>query len=93
MTLVLLLLVYCKSSQCSLYDSQERCFPKASAKLHPKFFPTKFFAKKITPPKPTFSTNHCNSAPYHIKKISKKTPQALSIRFCPPDTDISPQNS
>ncbi|WP_290074025.1 hypothetical protein, partial [Paramuribaculum intestinale] len=32
---------------------------------------------------------------HHItsKKISKKTPQALSIRFCPPDTDISPQNS
>ncbi|WP_289770946.1 hypothetical protein, partial [Paramuribaculum intestinale] len=52
--------------------SQERCFPKASAKLHPKFFPTKFFAKKITPPKPTFSTNHCNSAPYHIKKNLKK---------------------
>ena len=53
--------------------SQERCFPKASAKLHPKIFPTKFFAKKITPPKPTFFNKPLQfSTISHQKKSQKK---------------------
>ncbi|WP_304612056.1 hypothetical protein, partial [Paramuribaculum intestinale] len=68
--------------------------PESECKVTPKNLPHQIFRKENYTTKTNFFNKPLQfSTISHQKKISKKTPQALSIRFCPPDTDISPQNS
>jgi len=67
--------------------------PESECKVTPKNLPHQIFRKENYTTKTNFFNKTLQFSTISHQKNLKKKPQALSIRFCPPDTDISPQNS